>query len=799
MKIFATDRRKTFKNYYDTSELSGMPCGQHFSYNTSRYQYFVAQLVVISDFDEEVDVTTSPLIGEGQELTKAVRCFNTSGIGPDGVFFYRRLTLYSGKMQPLLIGFDLSEAKLGTFETVVTVGTVKVHLTLTVNDEPIFNDGAEDIFSGSRMKWLNSDSGIGNTPVKGYSPLAFEENNLLFTGKTARIGSNGLLENVQSYFSPSNFLTESVQNHLFYRPMEFEVEGQRYRFSKQRMNGKGSSVAFSAEGRSEGTRLEISAVASYEGYIDYKVTLSAEKDLVIRNVALNLYFSACTYSVGMGRKGGTFAPFEYSWNYNKQQDSVFIGDVNCGARLRLKDKMDILPFEGAFFPLKPYKLPFDTWDNHGKGKVMAIRTPEGVALTASSGCLVLAKGKSIVFCFELHLTPFHQVDLSRRFSKRFCRCKGNERLEDRLERASWMGANALSIDWPDEKYQLINYPFYNAEELKKAVLAARKKKFATTIEYSLWHTSAKNPELGLFKSLHAELIFRHWQEHMECLPELAGPGAVPAVVSKDKEGAVQDVSVLLQTESRMDNYFAEAVDFLIRTMRFDGIRLEGSHIGRKLAERLARICEDNNASCGIILKESDNFLPERCMGNSLNQHTHLLPFVNSISADHSFAKEKSPDYVIAEVSGLLYGLTAEACSPAFHPVESLLYGMSLPVGMCGQKTETVLYGIYDVLQKFGIGNARMYGFWDKTNPASADQQEIRITSFINGEKLLAVIFNSGRKTKEFDIGFNPKLGFSSKGKTIMTPLIVGMQNKKIINFNKSFSLKAGHGLILLVE
>jgi len=799
MKIFATDRRKTFKNYYDTSELAGMPCGLSFSYNTSRYQYFIAQLVAISDFDEEVDVITSPLSGEGQELAKAVWCLNTAGRGPNGVFFYRKLPLTSGKMQPLLIGFDLSEAKLGTFSATVTVGTVKVSLTLFVNDEPVFNDGADDIFSGSRLKWLNSNLGVKDAPVKGYSPLTFEENKLLFTGKTALIGNNGLLENVQSYFSQSNFLTDSVQNTLFYRPMEFEVAGQRYRFSKQRTSGKGASVTFSAEGRSDGTRLEVAASATYEGYVDYKVTLYAEKDIIIENIALNLYFSACDYLVGMGKKGGAFEPFKYAWNYGRQQDAVYIGDVNCGARLRLKDKKDVRPFDGAFFPLKPYKLPFETWDNHGKGRVSAEKTPEGVALSATSGRMVLAEGKSAVFCFELHLTPFKAIDFARRFDRRYCSCKGVERLEDNLEKSSWMGANALSIAWPDEKYKLMNYPFSSVEEIKKTVLAAQNKKFSTTIDYSLWHTSVKNPELGLLKAFGDEFIFRDWQEHMQCLPELTGPGSVPVGMSTDKDGSVADVSVLLQTESRLDNYFIEAVDYLLRTVRLDGIRLEGSHLGRAAAERLARVSESNHAPCGLILKESDSFLAEKCMGNSLNHHTHLLPFVSGISADGSLAKDKNPAYVISEVSGLLYGLTAEAASPGFDPIESLLYGMSLPVGMSGQKKETVLYGIYDVLKKFGIGAARMYGFWDKTNPASADQKEIRITSYISGEKLLAVIYNAGKKGKEFDVGFNPKLGFTSKGKMISSPLIVGMQNIKEINFNKSFYLKGGCGMLLLVE
>jgi hypothetical protein len=797
MKIYAVDSKKVINNYFDMSELADAPSGTSFLYTTSRYQYFVAQLVAVSDITEEVDVITSPLVGEGQELPKAVMCLNTAGISHTGLFFYRKLKLFAGKMQPLYIGFDLSEAKLGTFATTVTIGTVKVKLTLNLNDELVFNEGADDIYSGGRLKWLNSTLGVKDSPVKGYNILAIEENKLLFTGKEAIIANDGLISDVISFFTPSNYIAAQPQNNLFYNPMEFVVEGQRYRYSKQRVSGKGGTVTFSAEGRSEATRTEISGTAKYEGYIDYRIKLFAEKDIIINNIALNFYFAACTFNAGLGKRGGYFAPIEYVWDNAKQHDSVFVGDINCGARVRFKDKQDMLPFEGELYKYKPFKLPVFSWDNRGAGGITLAKTDKGAALTAYTGKVVLPAGKSMEFNFELHFTPFRQPDLAAQFGIKMANIGDEGPFVKRVERASWYKNNAVELTWGKPPYNDINYPFTDFCDIKNAILVARSKGFKVSLDYSLWHTSENNPELNCFKAFGSEFIHRAQEGDRE-LSNKFGAGTVAAVRQSSGKGGGQ-ASVLLETDSRMDNYFAEAVGYIYENLRADGIGIEGAHVCRDVAERIRRISDGCAAALGITLKESNNFTEERALANSLNIHTHILPFVDRISADASFDGCRDEDYILTEVSGALYGVPAEYASPSFNAIEALLYGMRIRCGEGGEKNEAFLESLYGVLERFGIGGARMYGFWDKTNPASTDKQDVKLTSYINGGKLLAVVFNKSKKPVEFDIGINPKLGYTSAGKTITTPLVIGLQNEKAINFNKSFRLKGNSGMLLLVE
>ncbi|MDD3946901.1 MAG: DUF6067 family protein [Clostridia bacterium] len=799
MKIYAIDRKKVIKNNYDINELADAPCGRSFAYTISRYQYFVAQLVVVSNFNEEVEVITSPLTGEGQELARAVSCLNTAGIDAFGRFFFRKIKLTAGKMQPILIGFNLSEAKLGTFTTHVSIGGIKVKLTLHLNDELVFNDGADDIFSGGRLKWLNSDLGRKSVPVKGYNPLALEGNKLLFTGKEALIGNDGLLEDVVSFFTSSNHLSSEPQNNLFYQPMRFEVEGQRYRYSKQRVSGRGALISYSAEGRGDTTRTEVSATAKYEGTIDYKINIVAEKDTIIDNISLNFYFSACTFIMGLGKKGGYYEPIEYQWDNTKQQDAIFVGDINCGARVRFKDKRDERPFEAEYYGYKPFRLPNNSWENHGNGKIILTKTDAGAALSATTGRMVLPAGASVRFDFELHITPFKPIDLKKQFTYRTISLQKDGNLEKQLERASWHQNNTLAIGWPNSVYKHINYPFSSVSDIKNAVMVSQSKGFSTTLDYSLWHTSSANPELNMLKSFGDEFIYRAEYNFSDCLSRRLGEGAVEAVRAIDENDDISDMSVLLQTDSRLENYFVEAVNYIYSNFRVDGINIQGAHISRSVAERIKRVSDDCRAAIGISLTESDNFKQEKALASSLNLHTPILPFIDRLTVDDSYAVCDKEEYMLTEVSGLLYGVTAEAASPLFDPIESLLYGIVLRGGMCTEKKEVLLESLYGVCKDFDMGNSRMYGYWDKTNPVSTDNAEVKLTSYINNESLLAVVYNKSAKGVEFDIGINPKLGFTSKDKQIIAPLIIGMQNKRIINFNKTFYLKGKSGLLILVK
>lgn len=796
MKIYAIDRKKVIKDYYDISELEGAPCGTHFAYTTSRYQYFIAQLVAVSHFNEEIDIVTSPLVGEGQELSNAVSCINSYGTDAEGMLLFRKVKLFAGMMQPLFIGFDLSKAKLGAFTTTITIGGIKVKLTLNLNDDLVFNEGSDDVYSGGRLKWLNSALGAQDIPLSGYNPMVLDGSKLLFTGKEAVVGNDGLIEDMISYFSPSNYLSDTPQNNLFYKPMEFLVDGQRYRYSKQRVSGKGVSVSYSADGRADATRIEVAATAKYEGYIDYQVKVIAEKDTIINNISLNFYFSACTYNMGLGKKGGYFQPLDYKWDNGKQQDSIFIGDTNCGARVQFKDAQDTVAFEGEYYRFKPFKLPMASWANRGKGSISLIKTDKGAMLSASTGRIILAAGKSCRFDFELHFTPFKQTDLQKQFANRSIAYKSGD-IAGNLERASWYGSNVLQLGWCSPVYKYINYPFLNIGDLKDAVLAAKTKGFKSTIDYSLWHTSANNPELNMLRAFGREFIFRT-QTPLAVSFDQRLYNAVPAATAANAKGQ-EDVSVLLESGSRLDNYFVEAINYLYGSLRVDGINIQGTHISRSIAERIQRVTQGCKAAVGITLQESDNFTPQRAEASSLNLHTHLLPFIDRLSVDASFAANASEDYTLCEVSGMLYGVGAEASSALYNPLELLLYGITVQGGLSREKGEVYKESLYKVIKDFGIGDSRMYGYWDANNPVSTDKKEVKLTTYINGGALIAVVFNQGKKGLEFDIGINPKLGYTSKDKQITKPLIVGLQSPKVINFNKSFYLQAGKGMLLLIK
>jgi hypothetical protein len=72
--------------------------------------------------------------------------------------------------------------------------------------------------------------------------------------------------------------------------------------------------------------------------------------------------------MGLGWKGG-LRPDRLDWAWDvakKNQDAVWVGDVNAGVQLTLKDDRYERPLNTNFYLSKPLVLPA-SWGNGGKG------------------------------------------------------------------------------------------------------------------------------------------------------------------------------------------------------------------------------------------------------------------------------------------------------------------------------------------------------------------------------------------------------------------------------------------------
>ncbi|MBR2479818.1 MAG: hypothetical protein IKB56_00760 [Clostridia bacterium] len=806
MKIYCLDRQTIVRDFYDYSVIKGLKDSREFNFTVSRYGYYVVQLVVLPSYDSKgVNVKVESLYGDGKEIDKAITCFNTQGVDVKGNKFNNKLPLLEGELKPIFIGCDFQKAELGNYYTFVTIDDQKVKLNFTLTDELVFNEGYDKGSTLARLNWLNSTAFRDKKIVKDYEAIVAEKNSLSFTGKKVSFTSDGLIENVESYYGESNALEDEVTKTLFSRPIELYIEGQKVKYNKIKLSTRTNRAYVSGDGRSEKLKVEINAKATYEGLINYELKLTAEKDAILPNVKVNFYFGSATYLSGFGREGGRLEEnVDYKWSSERPCGNLFIGDVNCGAVIRFKNNMDdtSTPIYNLY-SATPYAVPKESWDNYGKGGITLTRTEEGATLCAYTGKKIIKQGDSIYLYFDISLTPFKPINLKDTFGNRLCTDGVELTYASMLNRAKQDDVKYVCLRNAGVLNPYINYPFDKVEELKALAMEAHRNNIGLGINYGLGEMSTRAKETFVYKALGNEIIYRTDKktDTEKVLIDYLGDGAVEANKITFLSGAVgqgKDMSYYTVPRSRMDNFFVEGVNYLIHYADLDAISMKNPSISRTTAERVAKCIRSKRTGTGVMeLEISNRYNDKNGHVNALNAYVNVLPFVNKLYIGEGYDIGRGPDYVLTEASGVIYGLCADTHVGA-GITRSLVYGM-MPKYGDDEAYSRAIGDINKLFSDFDVENAVFKGFWDSTNPFKVDNAKVYCSTFINCANMIAVFYNANAKTTTFEVGIENKFGYTTLGKKVRAPEIEGMQSAKRVNFGKAMKLKAGQGLIVYVK
>ena len=803
MKIYALDRRSAVTDYTSKDALKGAPCGEEFEFSCSRHEYFVIQLVIDPLYSRRgVSVTTGDLIpaSGGKSIERCVTCFNTSGVLPNGEKYTKTFNLTKGVLQPLYFGVNFIKADNDEYSTYVSVGDKRLKLKFRLNDELVFNMGTTDSGRLSRLKWLDSSAYRDKRPLKRFEELIVDKNVVRLTGKAVTFGNDGFIEQVDSYFDGSNSLTKEPVKQLFARPMEFVCEGQKFKYNKLRIQSRSGAASLSADGKSEKLRIDVSATVLYEGSVRYEIELNAEKNAVVNDASLYMYFASAGYVAGLGEEGGKYKDISFCWENKTASDSLFVGDVNCGARIRFTEGEDkpLAPMN-LYSPSKRVK-PENTWANFNKGGVELYRdeTSGAAVLRAYTGQLVFRTGASMKFRFTLHLTPFKPIDLSKTLAARVAESDIEPSYASLINRASADAAGYVSASAHGEANPYRNYPFDKFRELEALALEAHKRKMGLTVAFDTGSMSVHARETFALKSMGDEIIYRRPGKTGEnALTSILGGGVV---ICEDtaSAGGERDISYLTVPGSRTDNFFVEGVKFLTTRTAADGVTLMNTPILRDTAERAAKCIERTAGKRGMTeLGFSSRYNRENGFLSALTAYADILPFMTRIYAAGGFSEKLSCDAELMEMSGIPFGLNAD--SPEnWGIMRSLAFAMLPRYG----KDETVSLALGDiqrVFKDFDIANAKLRGFWDKENPVRVDTSSVLATSYINGKDMLVVLYNTSDKAVSFEVGVENKLGFTTVGKKLRAPAIEGLQRAKRVNIGKPMRLRAHSGMMFVVK
>jgi len=91
----------------------------------------------------------------------------------------------------------------------------------------------------------------------------------------------------------------------------------------------------------------------------------------VKDIHLDIPYAtdSATYTMGLNRKGGLRPKTqEWKWDVARHQDCFWLGAVNAGLMVRLKDAKYHRPLVNIYYKFDPLRMP-DSWANEGKGGV----------------------------------------------------------------------------------------------------------------------------------------------------------------------------------------------------------------------------------------------------------------------------------------------------------------------------------------------------------------------------------------------------------------------------------------------
>ena len=174
--------------------------------------------------------------------------------------------------------------------------------------------------------------------------------------------------------------------------------------------------------------------------------------------------------MGLGHEGGIRdSDLIWKWDVSKNQDMLWIGEVNGGLRIKLKAENYVRPLINVYYKFGPLKLP-PSWGNEGKGGVSVTERNGFVLFNAYSGPRIMNPGDVLNYNFELLITPFRLIDRNVKFGDRYYH-GGGTNTSVKIDSAKKYGANILNIHHAEDIYPFINYPYLdaNTDALKKLV------------------------------------------------------------------------------------------------------------------------------------------------------------------------------------------------------------------------------------------------------------------------------------------------------------------------------------------
>ena len=663
-----------------------------------------------------------------------------------------------------------------------------VQVSLNVSENVIANHGDNEPWRHSRLRWLNSQIGFDDEVIAPYTPLVMKDKTISCLGREIKLSDLGLPEHITSYFKETMTGIGTNGRSVLAAPMELAADGGAWEnLNFEITKHKQGAIAWKALNQNSRFLMDLEGEMESDGNIAYKVTLVAREDASVEDVALRTHLASGVgrYMMGLGEKGG-YCPndLRWKWDVEKNQDAVWVGDVNAGIQIRLYDNKYERPLNTNFYHQKPLHMPV-SWCNAGNGGIDIHNAADGTRINAYSGKRSVKKGDRLDYYFNLALTPFRPIDTDKQWRERY---HHNYEFLDGIQKR---GANVINIHHANAINPFINYPFLRTKEMKAYIDGAHARDMKVKIYNTVRELSNSCVEMFALRSLGNEIFsegpgggFSWLQEHLD--QNYIGAWFVPGL---------KDAAIVNSGISRWHNYYLEGLDWLMKNVGIDGLYIDDLAFDRMTMKRIRKVMNRTNPGAMIDLHSANQYNPKDGFANSANLYLEHFPYLDRLWFGEYFNYDFPPEFWLVEVSGIPYGLMGEMLEGGGNPWRGMLYGMT---GRSPRVDNGPLWKLWD---SFGMQNSEMIGYWVKDNPVKTGSEKTLATVYSHmGDKALISLATWEDTDAKVKLSIDwAKLGLDPSKVTLHAPAIENFQQETTWKPGDEIVVPKGKGLLIIAK
>ncbi len=785
-------------------------------------EYYVFQVVIVGGsqapaktirYTVEADGFWNRLLGRKPDVT----CFSLEGIGSDGLPFTKTLPWPSeGAVKPLWFGVQVPQDASGTRSFTLIIGGQRFPVSLTIEGKPLPDGGIHEGWRLARLKWLNSTLAQSDTEVTApFTPISLDRSSrtLALLGRTLILGPNGLPTQYTSAFNGSNtrILPHQAQEAFTVAP-DFSI-GMPFipkTFAFTHVSPVAVCWEATSQTENQAFTLTVAGKLEYDGFLNLRMTVSTQKENASYDRAaltFSLTPEASRFAMGLGLQGGYTPPrLNWTWDVAKHQDALWIGGVNQGLMIRLKGANYQRPLINAYYDFRPLRLP-ESW---GSGGVSFTKDHAQTSLSFYGGPQTLKAGEQRVYDTDWYLTPFKPIDPAFHFANRYYHSPQGYGLED-FQKLRKEGHTVFNIHHNRPTNPFINYPYNDLSlpRLKDQVQAAHEANTKLKVYYTTREITQNMPEFLALLSLDGEVILPRrpgvaWpvtnrKGPHPWLTAHAGDNLVPAwreTIKYPEYKGMLDLAVITTPDTRWNNFYLEGLRYLIQEAHIDGLYIDDTALDRKSMQRARRILDQDGSHKRLIDMHSWNHYNSLAKwANSDICFMELYPYYDSLwHGEGNFTMNRSPDFILTEMSGICYGLMSEQLSGT-NIWRGLVFGMLIRRPWSGDSRPA-----WKILDTFGmIPGTDLIGWWDPATPIHPSDKDILATLYRRPDgKCLLAVANFSNTAKTFTLNEDWKaLGLNPENTLWKAPESKGFQTAATFRPGEAIKLPPARGLLLI--